>query len=545
MRGATHAKFAAGAIAIALAATACGSSGGSSSSSAGSGGNGIVSAIWGTPQKPLTPGDTAEINGSKVVTSILTGLISYDPKTNASVNEDAASITTTDQQHFTVKLKSGLKFSDGTPITASSYVDAWNYTALSTNQQLNSSYFSSIAGYDKVAPAKGSPTAKTMSGLKVVDPTTFTVALTSKFSTWPRTLGFLAYDPLPTAFFKNPTVWEKTPIGNGPYKVSGSYTAGANLKLVPNPNYSGPERPNNKGIDLIVYINPTSAYADLQSGKLDVNDVIPTNDIPNMKSDLNGRVINEPTGANVTLSFPMYDKAWNGAKGVELRKGVSMAIDRNSVASKILFNSVTPATDWTSPTLGTEGGYKSGLCGASCTYNPTAAKQMIIAAGGLPGGSMTIAYNADGGNQPWVDAICNSINNVLGNTKACVGSPTTTFSDYLNKMSSFKMTGPFRTGWGQDYPLAVDFLQPLYATNAPDNYSKYSNAHFDSLIAKGNSAPTTAAANGFFQQAQQQLAADLPVAPLWYSNNLAGYSANVSNVQMDGFKNPVYWAVKK
>ena len=542
MRGATRAKFVVGAVAIALAATACGSS---SSSSSGSSGNGVVTAIWGVPQKPLTPGDTAEINGSKVVTSILTGLISYDPKTNAVINENAESITTTDQQNFTIKLKPGLKFSDGTPVTASSYVDAWNYSALSTNQQVNSSYFSNVVGYNAVAPTTGNPTAKTMSGLKVVNDTTFTVALTAKDSTYPQTLGALYFDPLPASFFTNPTAWEKTPVGNGPYKVSGSYTSGANLNLVPNPDYSGSQTPENKGIDLIVYTNPVPAYADLQSGKLDVDDVIPTANIPNMQSDLNGRVINSPTGANVTLSFPLYDKAWNGPNGAELRTGISEAIDRNTIASRILHGSVTPATDWTSPTLGASGGYKAGLCGAACTYNPTEAKKLITEAGGIPGGKMTIAYNADGGNADWVNAVCNSINNVVGNTTACVGAPTTTFNDYLNKMSGFQMTGPFRTGWGQDYPLAVDFLQPLYATGAPNNFSKYSSTTFDNLIAEGNAASTPAAANSFFQQAQLQLAKDLPVAPLWYSNNLAGYSANVSNVQMDGFKNPVYWAIKK
>ncbi|SEK27970.1 peptide ABC transporter substrate-binding protein [Streptacidiphilus jiangxiensis] len=541
MRGATQAKFVVGAIAITLAATACSSSGSSGSSS----GNGVVNAIWGTPQKPLTPGNTAEINGSKVVTSILQGLITYDPKTNAVINQNAESVTTNDQQNFTVKLKPGWKFSDGTAVTAKSYVDAWNYTALATNQQTNSSYFSSIKGYDQVAPTKGNPTAQTMSGLKVVDNNTFTVALTAKFSTWPQTLGFLAYDPLPESFFKDPAAWQKNPVGDGPYMIQGGYTAGSNLSLVPNPNYAGTTKPENKGINLIVYTDPTAGYADLLSGKLDVNDVIPTGDIPNMQSDLNGRVINEPTGANTTLSFPLYVGAWNGANGAMLRQGISMAIDRNTIASKILHGSVTPATDWTSPTLGESGGYKSGLCGDACVYNAAKAKQLIDQAGGIPGGSMTIAYNADGGNADWVNAVCNSINTALGNTKACVGAPTATFNDYLNKMSGFQMTGPFRTGWGQDFPLAVDFLQPLYTTGAPNNFSKYSNANFDKLITQGNEAPSTSQANALFQQAQLQLAKDMPVAPLWYSNNLAGYSANVSNVQMDGFKNPVYWAVKK
>jgi ABC-type oligopeptide transport system substrate-binding subunit len=314
---------------------------------------------------------------------------------------------------------------------------------------------------------------------------------------------------------------------------------------VPNPSYAGTTKPMNNGLNLLVYTDPTSAYADLQSGKLDVDDVIPTADIPNMQGDLNGRVINSPTGANVTLSFPLYQKAWNGANGAELRRGISMAIDRNTIASKILHNSVTPATDWTSPTLGDSGGYKAGLCGDACTYNPTMAKQLIQAAGGIPGGQMQIGYNADGGNADWVNAVCNSINTVMGNTNACVGAPTPTFNDYLNKMSGFQLSGPFRTGWGQDYPLAVDFLQPLYTTGAPNNFSKYSNTNFDNLINQGNQASSTSQANSLFQQAEQQLAKDMPVAPLWYSNNLAGYSANVSNVEMDGFKNPVYWAVKK
>ena len=543
MRGATRAQLVVGATCIALAATAC-SSGSSSSSSGGSSGSTAVTALWGIPQNSLMPGNTNEINGGKVIQNILTGLISYDPKTSAAVMENAKSITTSDQQNFTVTLKPGLKFSDGTPVTASSYVDAWNYAALATNKQLNGSYFAIVKGYNALAPASGNPTATTMSGLKVVNPTTFTVALVAKNSTWPQSLGFLGFDPLPASFFKNPAAWAKLPVGNGPYKIS-SYTVNQEMDLVPNPEYQGAQTPQNKGVDLKVYTDPTAAYADLQSNKLDIDDTIPTSDLPNVKSDLDGRFINTPSGTTAYIGFPLYQPDWSTAQARQVRVGLSMAIDRATISQKIFNDTVTPATEFTNPVLGDAGGYKANLCGANCQYNPTKAKQLIDSAGGLPGGQMSIAYNSDGGNADWVNAVCNSINNTLGNNNACVGKPTTNFADLRNMITDKQLTSAFRTAWSMDWPLAVDFLEPLFTTNGAANDSHYSNANFDSLINQANAASTTNQANTLLQQAEGQLVTDMPLIPLWYENSTAGYSANVSNVIMDGFKIPVYWAVNK
>ena len=63
MRGATHAKWAACAVAVALAASACGGGGGGSSS----GGSGTVSASWGDPQNPLENTRTNALDRDGVV----------------------------------------------------------------------------------------------------------------------------------------------------------------------------------------------------------------------------------------------------------------------------------------------------------------------------------------------------------------------------------------------------------------------------------------------------------------------------------------------
>src|SRR5436190_17755997 len=119
-----------------------------------------------------------------------------------------------------------------------------------------------------------------------------------------------------------------------------------------------------------------------------------------------------------------------------------MAINREQITKVIFQKTRTPATDWNSPVLGAKGGYKAGLCGDACEFDPAKAKQLIQEGGGLPGGRMALAYNADtGSHKDWIDAICNSINNVLGSDKACVGAPVGTFADFRNKIFAKQMTG--------------------------------------------------------------------------------------------------------
>src|SRR5665647_721312 len=100
-----------------------------------------------------------------------------------SINQVAESITTTDSQTFTIKVKPGWKFTNGEPVDAKSFVDAWNFGALITNAQLNAYFFEPIDGYTEVHPAadgaKPTATATTMKGLAVVDDSTFTARLTS------------------------------------------------------------------------------------------------------------------------------------------------------------------------------------------------------------------------------------------------------------------------------------------------------------------------------------------------------------------------------
>ncbi|MFD9633512.1 peptide ABC transporter substrate-binding protein [Streptomyces violascens] len=540
--GTYAARVAAGVVVLVGCLSSCGGVGGGG----GFGSAGVVRVSWGDPQNPLEPANTNEVQGSKVLGMIFRGLKQYDPVTGEAKDMVAESISTNDQQNFTVTLKPGWTFSDGTPVTAASFVDAWNYGALVTSKQVNAPFFKDIEGYGRVHPqaADGIPSARTLSGLKIVDERRFTVRLVRKFSAWPQTLGYAAFMPLPRMFFTDHEAWLRKPVGNGPYRVE-AYTRGESMKLARSANYSGPDRPVNDGVELKVYTDSVAAYADLQSNNLDVSDDIPASELPNVRTDLGDRFMNQPAGKSETMSFPMYRAQWGSDRALKLRQGISMAIDRNQITQTIFKGTRTPASDWTSPVLGEGGGYRAGLCGQACTFNPQRARQLIEQAGGLPGGKVTISANVDiGSPREWMDAVCNSINNVLGKAAACTVNPVATLAAFDKQVDAGQMNGPFRTGWEMDYPLIQDFLQPLYYTKASSNRCGYSSREFDTLVDEANGERSQAKAVETFQRAEQVLAWDFPVIPLWHVNATAGYSKRVSGVVLDKSSVPVFTRIK-
>ena len=149
MRGTTRTVAVAALSAVALLAAGCGGGGSDdTSTSAAAGKTGGEVTIHGcNPAEPADPEHHERDCGGNVIDAIFAKLVHYNPDTAAPENDIAESIETTDNQNFTVKLKPGYKFHDGTEVKAKNFVDAWNYTAYGPNAQVNSYFFEPIAGY--------------------------------------------------------------------------------------------------------------------------------------------------------------------------------------------------------------------------------------------------------------------------------------------------------------------------------------------------------------------------------------------------------------
>ncbi|WP_030061916.1 MULTISPECIES: peptide ABC transporter substrate-binding protein [Streptomyces] len=541
MRGGSQAKWVVAAVAVALAATACSSSSDSSSGGSSDGAvnaQGIYSYQSAEPQNPLQPANAMENQGGRIVKQLFTGLVDYDPATGALRNQVADKIETTDSKTFTVTLKSGWTFHDGTPVTSSSFVKSWNWSANPANNQINSDWFSDIVGYDAVHPDKGDPTAKEMSGLKVIDDTHFTIELTSPVSYFTYKLGYSAFFPLPEGFFADPKGYGEKPVGNGPYKFE-SWEHNKAITLKAYDKYSGTNKAKNGGIVFRNYTSPEAAYKDLMSDTLDVLDQVDSTDLPKYKDDLGKRAVDQPQGAIQNISFALYNADWSGQDKAKVRQGLSMAIDRDTITKTVLNGTRQPADSFVAPGVM---GYKAGTCGDACKYNPEKAKQLITEGGGVPGGKITILYNSDGGHKEWVDAVCNSIRQATG--VECLGDPKPDFKTSRDIIRKKTVSSMMRTGWVQDYPLNANFLRDVYGTGASANDAGYSSKEFDDLSHQADAATSLEKTADLYQQSEAVLAKDMPAIPLWYYKTSSGYSNKVQNVKFNSFGDPVFTDVE-
>ena len=510
--------------AFVLPLAACGSS------SAGGSDDNIVRVYGCEPQNPLIPTDTNEVCGGNPETLLFSELIGFDAKGNPK-NEVADSIEANDDNtEYTIKLKKGWKFTDGTEVKAENFTRAWSYGANAKNAQLGASFFAPIQGFEDLQK-DGLKGDEQLSGLTVVDDYTFTVKLNAPSSVFKTMLGYSGYAPLPDSFFDDPKAFGENPVGNGAYKFD-SWDHNQSIKLSKNPDYKGSFPAKNDGVWFMVYTDPQPAYADVEAGNLDSMDTVPTSALSTFESDDQVQAVNEPGNVSQSFTFAANQKHFSlDDEGRLRRAAVSMAIDREQIIDKVSNGTNTPAVDFTAPLIP---GYSESVPGNEVLqYNPDKAKELWEQANQIaPWGddeSFDIAYNADGGGKDIYDAICNSIHNTLGIKSQATPYPT--FSEMRDDITDRKITTAFRSGWQPDYPSAYSYLYSLYDSESADgkgsNDGDYKSPEFDALIDKANTESSDDAAKQDYQQAQEILFKDLPAVPLWYANNKGVAAKNV------------------
>lgn len=527
MRVSSRSMAVASISAVALFATACG---GGDDGGGGGGEGGTITASGCNPENPLVAGNTAETCGGDVLDVLTAKLVHYDPETAEPTNDIAESIDTDDNQNFTIKLKKGYKFHDGTEVKAHNFVDAWNYTAHGPNGQQGGYFFEPVEGYEEVSEEKSK--TKELKGLKVKDDYTFTIKTSEPVSNLPLRLGYTAFAPQPDSFFDDPEAFGEEPVAAGPYKFD-SWEKNKSIKLSKFKDYSGEFGGKADKINFQNFKDSDAAYVALQSGDVDVVREIPASALADdkFKSDLGDDRFLEKE--NSTLQYiGLNYKVDKKLENVKVRQAISMAIDRPTITKQIFNGAMTPATGWVSPIVD---GYKEGACGKYCEYNPEEAKKLLKEGGGYDG-KLTLTYNGDASHKGWTEAVCNSIKKALDIN--CVATPTVDFATMLTKLEERELKGLFRMGWVMDYPSIENYLAPIYGKNAGSNYYDYDSKEFQDKMREAGAAETPEEANKLYQEAEGIVAKEFTSIPTWYGKTVIGWSENVDDVQATPFGNP-------
>ncbi|MGH3907462.1 MAG: peptide ABC transporter substrate-binding protein [Pseudonocardiaceae bacterium] len=511
-----------------LVATGCGTSANQADDKGHRFQNAEITTDNAQPSAPLIPGNTNEWAGGRLINLLFTGLISYDFENMTPYNAVAESITTTDSKVFTIKIRKGWKFHDGTEVKAHNFVNAWNYTAYGPNKQRNNSFLNKIEGYADLNPAVPSgqpaPRPKTdrMSGLEVIDDYEFKVTLSTPFSVFSTMLGYWAFYPLPDSFFQNPAAFGRRPVGNGPYQFV-ELVPGSHQKLTAFMDYSGSLKPKVKDLTYRQFPNADAVYTALKSGEVDFMETLPHKVIESglHKTDLPGRYKDRTLLLMQYLTFPDYLPGYDNP---DLRKAVSMAIDRKSIIERI-GGTQEPADGLALPGVQ---GYVEGQCGEFCTYNPDKAREHLAKSGFK--GPLQLNTFAESDTGTWLAMVCESITTAL--QIGCEDKNDLKRQDFRMAVSQKKMTGAYRTDWRVDYPSLENFLNPQFRTGASANESGFSSPRLDAALAAADEAPNADAAMALYQKAERVAIEEMPVVPLWPEWSMYGWSHEIKNVHL-------------
>ncbi|MFV0525130.1 MAG: ABC transporter substrate-binding protein [Acidimicrobiales bacterium] len=434
----------------------------------------------------------------------------------------ASEWTTEDNITWEFTLRDDVTFHNGDPVTAQSFVDAFNRVANPNNVSDVAYYGSVITGIQGWAEVEAGE-ATEVTGAVAVDDTHLTITLTGPYPLLPKAMAHPVFSPVDLAAVEaGGDSYGDAPVGNGPYMMNGPWEHDVQISVVRYDGYYGDPGLADQ-IDFKIYDSIETMYLEAQAGSVDIAEVPPEN-IATAETDFPGRFVQLASGSYNYLGLPIDQAPYDNP---DIRKALAMAIDRDTIAEQIFSGGRAPADRFVPPLAPGAGE----ACG-NLTYDPDAAKAMFDAAGGIPGGKVTIYFNSGGGHEQWVQAVANGWQQTFGIESEFVAQE---FAPYLDQLQAGDVDGPFRLGWQWDLPSAENFLSPLFLTGATDNHSHYGNPDFDAAIEAFKLAPSEEEGYPSLATAQDIVCEDMPVIPMFFGNEQRVYTEAVDNVQLSVF----------
>ncbi|HSY16260.1 MAG TPA: ABC transporter substrate-binding protein [Jatrophihabitantaceae bacterium] len=518
-------------VALSVVLAACGgSSGGSGSNPSASGSTtgkqgGTLNVVMGTAPDSLDPQfgyTTQAIEGDNMV---YTPLLTYQFQSGVAGTQLQPGLATAlptvsaDQLTYTMTLRSGLKFSDGSPVVASDVTYALE-RAFKISWGGTTFYTQNLVGAAAYAAGK----ASTISGITTNDSTgQITFKLVQPYGAFANLLAFPAAAPVP------PTTPMKVlsndpPIGVGPYKF-GKIVPNASYELVRNPLFAGfkiPNIPTGYVDDVQVTINSNNTTAaqqvlDNTEDVFDPGDTIPAGVLADVSSQAKDRYTKEELASVYYFFLNTTVAPFNN---LAARTAVNMAVDRTAL-SRLSSGSLTPGCNFLPPTIA---GHSDGPCsfGDPNTVPSAAtvakAKQMIAAAG-LAGAPVTVWSETRSPRQEFCAYFTDLLNQIGFKATLKVIQDPVYFQTIGNP--SLKAQAGF-ADWSQDFPNPIDFYlllsgAAIQATNN-ENFGSVNDPKINSQLTTLQAIPATqlAANASRWQALDAYVASQSYVVPFGY-----------------------------
>jgi len=463
--------------------------------------------INGAEPETLDPGLITGQPEGRIVNALFEGLTTFNAEARPGPGMAESWTVSEDKRVYNFKLRPGIAWSDGTPITAQDFVDSWRRTLL---PETAASYNYQLFYVKNAQPfAEGKITDFSQVGVKALDDRTLEVTLENPTPFFLDLCATPPLAPVPVKViekFGDDWIKPEHMVNNGAYLVD-TWRINDIIRLRKNPRYWNASNVALETIDILPIAKDTVAFNFYASGLADLSmdkGLTP----PALLDALKQRPDFHPAPFLGT-----YFLRFNCQKGPftddRVRRAFGMAIDKRRIVEKITRAGELPASGFVPPGLE---GYAApdGL-----PYDPEKARALLAEAGYPDGKGFPLVnylYDDKGSNEFIAVELQDMWKRELGIT---VNLAKQEWKVYLNSMSTLDYDIA-RSSWVGDYPDPNTFLD-MFLTGGGNNRTGWSDPAYDKLIADAGREIDPVKRFAILREAETLLVArQAPICPLYY-----------------------------
>jgi oligopeptide transport system substrate-binding protein len=465
-----------------------------------------------TEPKNLDPARSTGLPESRVEHACFEGLTNFginDRPTPAVAEKWKIS---PDGKTYTFYLRKNAKWSNGDPVTAHDFEYAWKRLL---DPKTGSSYAGNLY-YLKNGEEynTGKITDPAAVGVKAKDNTTLVVTLKAPCGYFLALTVQPSLAPLHRKVVEANPKWDsdpKTYVGNGPFKLV-NWVHQEKLEFAPNPYYWNKAKVKLKKLVCYTIEEQSTGLTMFESGKLDLIDELPRQEIPRLESA--GLIKFSPS---ITNYYYLINVKKEPFKDVRVRKALALAVNRGQIIKYVTKGGEKPSLGFVPygvPDATATSEFRT--VGGNCFKDNdlVKAKKLLAEAGyadskKLP--ALQILYNTSETNKQIAEVIQEMWGKGLGVNVTLTNQEWKVYLE-SRKHGDFQIA---RASWVGDYVDAMTFLD-LWTSDNGNNYSGWSNVRYDKLIDQAKVTRDAKTRLKLLHDAEKLLMEEMPIIPIYY-----------------------------
>ena len=490
----------------------------------------ILTVQLGPDVETIDPALNSAVDGANYILFAFDNLLKMDKDGKVVPGLAEKYEVSDDQLTWTFHLRDGLKWSDGSALTADDFVYSWQRLVdPNVAAPYAQTVLGMVEGYDDAIgrpDADGNTTVDpdpTKLKVEAPDEKTLIVHMAKPTPYFDKLAAFVSLSPVKKDVVEaNPDGWSidpKTYISTGPFKLTG-WEPGSYLMFEKNENYWDADSIKLDGIKCLLMQDQNATFSAYESGDALMIKDVPTQEITTLKERSDFHI--DPILGTYYLDL---NTTLDEFKDPKVREALSLALDRKYISETITSGTYTPAsgfvsegvTDWNGTAWQDNITDKSAYINIDDhAGNLAKAKELLKEAGyengvGLP----EMVYSTN--DASYHKKIAEYLQQAWGELGLKVQVNIVEWKSFTpqRRSGNYQIA---RDGWVMDYNDPSNILE-LALTGNGNNNAKYSNPEFDALMSKAATEKDPQTRFGYLHQAEDFIMKDTAMVPLLYYND--------------------------